>query len=94
MTDKRANKPVAEFDPQKNYKWEPEDIVRLSGMEFASLYHCLNQEVNNAGGSPIALKFEAYSVVMDIFKKGVQDGWVVETDGEEVDESKVKQLFK
>lgn len=87
------------FDPQKNYRWDPQDVFELTGQQFASIYHALNQEINNPGGTSIALKVEAFGVVMDMFKHGVAQGVITEQVPMDADtpaqvEGKVKNLFK
>jgi len=67
-----------EFDPTRNYKWEPKDKFTMTGLQFASLYHTLHQEINAPGGATISMKVEAHSVVMDILKRGVIRGKIVE----------------
>lgn len=66
------------FDSSKNYKWEPKDKFTLTGLQFASLYHALHQEINAPGGATIAMKIEAHNVVMDILKRGVVRGKITE----------------
>lgn len=80
-----------QFDPGKNYKWNPNDIFEISGQKFASLYHCLQQEMQNIGGAPLHLKAEAYNVIMEIFRLGVEQGVITENDGNGVADS-VKEL--
>lgn len=88
---KSSKKPV--FDTKKNYRWEPEDILQIKGKDFASLYHTLTQEMNNVGGSTVVMKLEAYTAIMETLKSNVELGIVEEQDLEDVDETKIKQLF-
>lgn len=93
----KAIKTKLTFDPQKNYRWEPSDTFKLTGQQFASLYHLLSQEMNTPGGAPLALKVEAHGVIMSIFAQGVASGEITEADPAEVsrvEESKVKSMFK
>lgn len=88
------------FNPNVNYKWEPTDVFEVTGQQLASLYHCLTREVNEPAGSSVALKYEAFNTIMDIFKRGVEQGVIVEMDGsldkEDVHElhENVNKLFK
>jgi len=88
------------FSPNVNYKWEPTDVFEVTGQQLASLYHCLTREVNDPSGSSIALKYEAFNTIMDIFKRGVEQGVIVEMDaplsGEDVHDlsENVNKLFK
>jgi len=68
------------FDPQKNYKWEPSDSFTISGEEFASLYHCLVQEMNTAGGAPISLIVQANEVILNVLRREVASGLIEEAD--------------
>lgn len=89
----QLNKPknTPSFDPGKTYKWDPNDTFELTGMQFASLYHCLTQDARNPGGAPVLMKMEAYNVVMDLFKQAVEQGIAKETV-EDVD-NQVGNLF-
>lgn len=88
------------FNPNVNYKWEPNDIFELTGQQLASLYHCLTREINEPGGSSVALKYEAFNTILDIFKRGVEQGAIVEMDASlQADqvanlEQNVNRLFK
>jgi len=84
------------FDPQKNYQWQPTDTFYISGAQFASLYHSLQQQANNVGGAPVMLIAEAYNVVMDILKDGIADGTILEATASTpvVDQAAVKSMFK
>lgn len=91
-------KPV--FNPNVNYKWEPTDVFEVTGQQLASLYHCLTREINEPSGSSIALKYEAFNTIMDIFKRGVEQGAIVEMNSSLAEEDvhelheNVNKLFK
>lgn len=72
------NKPV--FNPQANYKWDPIDTFEISGQQLAQLYHALTKEVHTTEGATLAQKYEAYQVIMEVFKRGVEQGAIIETD--------------
>ncbi len=99
VTAMQAPKKPPTFNPQANYKWEPTDVFEITGQQLASLYHCLTREINTPEGSSIALKYEAFNTMLDIFKRGVEQGAIVEIDGtpqeglEEL-EKDVNKLFK
>lgn len=80
------------FNPQAAYKWEPTDVFEITGQQLASLYHCLTREINAPEGAAILLKYEAYNVVLDIFKRGVEQGAIVEIDS--VNENQVEEVAK
>jgi len=99
VTAMKASKTKPVFNPNANYKWEPTDVFEITGQQLAALYHCLTREVNTAEGSSIALKYEAFNTVQEIFKNGVEQGVIVEAsdiskdDLEELEDG-VNQLFK
>lgn len=66
------------FSSERSYKWDPSDVFEITGQQFASLYHALNQEVIEKGGAPIQLKYEAYNVIMDLLKRGIEQGVIQE----------------
>lgn len=98
VTAMQGAKKPPKFNPQVNYKWEPTDLFEISGQQLAALYHCLTREVNDPAGASVALKYEAFNVIIDIFKRGVEQGAIVEIDGspeliEEVEQN-VNKLFE
>lgn len=91
------NKPV--FNPQVNYKWEPTDVFEITGQQLASLYHCLTREVNTPEGATVLLKYEAFNTILDVFKRGVEQGAIVPMNDEvanqiEEVEQNVNKLFE
>jgi hypothetical protein len=87
------------FNPQASYKWEPSDTFEISGQQLAHLYHSLTKDVHTTEGATPAQRYEAYQVVIEIFKRGVEQGAIIEIG--EVDlgqakevESHVHNLFK
>lgn len=75
-----AHKKKPEFNPQANYKWEPTDVFEITGQQLAALYHCLTREVNDPQGASVALKYEAFNTIIELFKRGVEQGVIVEMD--------------
>lgn len=67
------------FDPNKQYKWEPTDIFEVTGQQLATIYHALVQEMRSVGGAPLLMKAEAYNVIMDVFRIGVEQGVIIES---------------
>lgn len=96
MSKVKLQKPI--FDPRKDYQWEPTDIfeISLTGQQFASLYHLVNQEMHTSGGAPLHFKVEVHALVMDLFKDLVAEGIINERKAEvtPAEEDNVKQLFK
>ena len=66
------------YDPKKEYSWEPDDTFTMTGVQFASFYHCFMREMNHSGGATMGVKVEAYQVMMAIFLQGIADGKVKE----------------
>jgi hypothetical protein len=92
------------YSSERSYKWDPQDVFEITGQQFAALYHALNQEVIEKGGAPIQMKYEAYNVVMELLRRGIEQGVIVEANTSQVIasevatgmkevESKVKTLF-
>lgn len=79
--------------PEKSYKWEPTDVFEITGLQFATLYHMLQQEMLERGGAPLQLKNDAYQVIMDIFNRGVEQGVIREQNTVQEIQSKVASLF-
>ena len=85
------------FQADRNYKWEPSDSFTITGQEFAGLYHCLTQEMNISGGAPVALISQAFETIMNILKRGVEEGTITEADGTEAQlnqiDNNVRSMF-
>lgn len=77
VSSRTKDKPT--YRPEASYKWEPDDVFEFTGQQLAYLFHCLNIEVNSAEGATIGQKYQAYEAVMDVFKKGVEQGAIVES---------------
>ena len=70
---------MPQYDPEKQYEWHPSNSVfHFTGQEFASFYHLLTQEMNQIGGATLAIKREAYDVMMRKFVQGVESGVIFE----------------
>lgn len=87
------NQQSTKFSKDKSYKWDPADIFEITGQQLAYLFHALNQEVNERGGAPIQLKIDAYQVIMDILRRGVDQGVIVDNDELTEVNKGVKALF-
>lgn len=94
---KTTRKPVAEWNPETNYRWEPNDVFEINGSQLAALYHMLNKELNEPGGAPLIHKVHANDVIIEIFKAGVASGVIKEAAQVEEDpqvEAKLAKMFK
>lgn len=90
------SKPV--FNPQASYKWEPADLFEITGLQLAKLYHCLIRQAHSVEGSTPAQIYEAYDSILDVLKRGVEQGVIIEESVQtpkEVNEieDKVNTLF-
>jgi hypothetical protein len=101
VTALRPNREKPAFNPEANYKWEPTDIFEITGQQLAAFYHCLSREINDAQGASIALKYEAFNTVLEVFRRGVEQGAIIEmgdpmqslSEVEEIEQN-VDKLFK
>jgi len=87
----RSNNP---YSSERSYKWDPTDVFEMTGMQFASLYHALNQAVMEKGGASIQLTYEAYTVIMDLMKRGIEQGVILEANTSQVIASEVASGMK
>ena len=90
----KREKPV--FDPSQGYKWEPDDVFEITGIQLASFFHTLSKEINDIGGAPISMKVEAYNNILEVLKRGVEQGVIVSAPHEPqpvVSEAEVIDLF-
>lgn len=85
------------YNPTVNYKWDEFDVFEITGKQLAVLYHCLNKEaLTPEGASPIQ-KYDAYNVIIDLLKMGVEQGVIVPTELQEMTpelDQQVHNLFK
>lgn len=82
-----------EYDPTKSYKWDPEDIIELTGQQFGVIVSMLEVDISTPGGAPINMKIRAYDVITSIIKMGVEAGLITENAPKEQYEEKVRSLF-
>lgn len=87
------NQQNSKFSKEKTYKWEPTDLFEITGQQFAHLFHALSQEFNERGGASLQLKYEAYQVVMEILRRGVEQGVIVDNEDQTEVNKGVKALF-
>ncbi len=77
---------VAEFDPTKNYKWEPDAEFVLSGAEFDLLYKALRGNLQTPEFVAHVNQYEALKLVEKTFISGVEAGVITEMEIEEAQE--------
>lgn len=67
------------LNPEKKYGWKEDDIFEISGKELDILKQVIIDPV-----SQIATKYEAYLLILDILKKGIEQGVIFEISDEVV----------
>lgn len=87
------------YSPDVNYKWDEHDTFEITGKQLAILYHCLTREVTLTGGVPLIQKYDAYVVIIELLKMGVEQGVIKPTEVQEATMSpelndQVNNLFK
>lgn len=66
--------PVASYDPNKSYKWSPEDAFVISGAEFSVLLNALRAVLSSQEAQRILLASRANDVVEGVFARSVELG--------------------
>lgn len=66
------------FEEGKQYKWEPNDIVELTGQQFADLVNTIKMHITSPGGAPILSLVHLANILDDTLKRGVEQGVIVE----------------
>jgi hypothetical protein len=66
------------FDLNKNYRWEPTDEFTLSGNDYSVLFHALKMSTQTPTGAPAQTMVDAYQVLLNLLKAGVEAGIVKE----------------
>lgn len=96
LSQSRPDRSSNGFDPNKAYKWEPDDIFEITGLQFATLYHMINEAVTQPGGATVGRIMDAHKVLTELFTLGIEHGVIVEKRHEdtvqEID-GRVKSLF-
>lgn len=65
------------YDPNKAYKWDPADQFVLDGMEFATLYNFVKNDIYTPGGAAIKQKIDAFTLLEKILSLAVEAGVAV-----------------
>lgn len=66
------------YDPTKKYTWEPTQVFQLNGNEYGLLLNALRAVISTPEAQRIILAEKAHSLLEDILKKGVEDGFIRE----------------
>src|SRR6476620_7660435 len=66
------------YDPQKNYKWEADDIFELSGVDFSTVYNTLKEAALARGGTTALNLVASYNLLQALLVRGIEAGVVKE----------------
>lgn len=67
-----------QFNPNKNYRWQPTDVFQISGAEFGLLLNALRATLMTEESQRILLIQEASNALENVLAKGVESGIAVE----------------
>lgn len=66
------------YDPNKAYKWTPDDSFTLSGGEFGTILNAFRAVLSSQEAQKILLAEKANNVMEDLLKRAVEEGIAVE----------------
>mgnify|MGYP000685720307 CR=1 FL=1 len=69
---------VTEFDPSKQYRWNPDTEFKLDGGEFATLLNSLRAFLSTENSQIVLLADKAAKALENQLKEAVEDGRAVE----------------
>lgn len=72
-----------QFDPKKNYRWEPDDVFEMSGLDFSTIYNTLKEAVLKPGGTPAINLVASFNLATALLAKGVEEGIINEIPEEQ-----------
>lgn len=73
---------MAVYDPNKKYKWNPEDKFEMSGAQFAEILNGFRTILSSPEAQIILRVQQANNAVEDIIAKAVEDDVVKEIKDE------------
>ena len=71
---------VANYDPNKRYRWSPEDQFSMSGSEFGVLLNALRAILHTPEAQRIILADKANDIIEATLAKAVESGVVKEAE--------------
>jgi len=66
------------YDPNKQYKWEPEDTFEITGKEFGLLLNTVRGILSTQEAAHLRLVLQCNDAIEALMKKSVEEGKVVE----------------
>lgn len=84
VSKKQTTKP--QYDPQKNYKWQPDDIFELSGIDFSTVFNTLKEAALSPTGTSALNIVASYNLMQSLLIKGIEEGVIVEVAPKTPDE--------
>lgn len=76
------------YDPNKRYRWTPDDKFELVGSEFGILLNALRAVLSTNEAQTILLAERANEVIENSLAKAVEAGRVKEAEDEKTDDQK------
>jgi len=74
---------VPEYDPSKQYTWEPDAKFELTGSEFGLWLNTVRGLVSSKESMQLRMAMEANNVIEKIMAHGVSKGVIVESKEEQ-----------
>lgn len=71
-------KKIVQYDPNKAYKWEPDQTFTITGKEFALLLNTLRSVISTPEAQNVLIADKAHSVLEKLLISGVEDGSIEE----------------
>lgn len=68
------------YDPNKTYKWTPDDTFTLSGGEFGKILNAFRAILSTQEAQKILLAEKANNIMEDLLKRAVEEGIAVEAN--------------
>lgn len=74
---------MANYDPNKRYRWTPTDEFTVSGAEFGIVLNALRAILSTPEAQQILLAERANEIIENALAKAVESGKVKEAENEE-----------
>lgn len=75
---KKGETAKPQFDPQKNYRWQPDDVFELSGIDFSTVFNTLKEAALSPNGTSALSIVASYNLMNALLIRGVEEGVIVE----------------
>lgn len=80
---------MAEYDENKQYKWEETDEFVLNGSQFGLILNSFRQILSKPSSQEVLLAMRSEKEMTDILKKGVESGTIKEITEPAVNQPKM-----